>query len=104
MYTEGVLEYGQSWETVLNVGSFVRIRQPGTYSLEVLYHDTRAIADESDIRGLIVHRSKPIVLVVRPVAIELTAQEQKQAAQWISALKTNRGLKLVVGGYGEWVR
>ena len=79
-YQEDVLKYGESWETVLDVGSFVKIPQPGTYSLEVLYHDTKAIADESDIRGLIISRAKPITLIVRPVVIEVTAQEQKQAA------------------------
>ena len=102
IYTEGLLEYGKSWETVLNVGSFVEIRQPGTYSLEVLYHNTRTIADEADISGLIVSRSKPVTLVVRPLVIELTAQQRKQAAEWISALDANRRLKIVAGTYGKW--
>ena len=101
-YQEDVLKYGESWETVLDVGSFVKIPQPGTYSLEVLYHNTKAIADESDISGLIVSRAKPITLIVRPVVIELTAQERKQAAQWIAALNANQRVKVVVGTYGEW--
>lgn len=101
-YQEGILEYGESWETVLDVGSFVKIRQPGTYSLEVLYHNTKTIVDEPDIDGLIFFRSRSIALVVRPVAIELTSQERKQATQWISALDANRRLKIVAGTYGEW--
>jgi hypothetical protein len=99
---EGVLEYGKSWETVLDVGNFVKITKPGTYSLEVLYHNTKTIADESDISGLIACRSKPIALVVRPLVIKLTAQEQKQARQWISALDANQRLKIVAGTYGKW--
>jgi hypothetical protein len=102
MYQKDILEYGKSWETVLDVGSFVRIRQPGTYSLEVLYHDTRAIADESDINGRIVSQSKPITLIVRPLVIELTAREHKQAAEWIAALNAKQRLKVVAGTYGEW--
>jgi hypothetical protein len=86
---------------VLDIGSFVEIRQPGTYSLEVLYHNTKAIADESDISGLIVSRAKPITLIMRPLVIELTAQERKQAAQWIAALNANQRVKVVAGTYGE---
>ena len=59
MYQETILKYGEFWETTLDVRSFVRIVLPGTYSFEVLYHDTSAIADPSDISGLIVARSKP---------------------------------------------
>ena len=99
---ERVLKYGESWETVLDVRSFVRINQPGTYSLEVLYHNTKTIADESDVSGLIVARSKPIVLVVRPLAIEITSQERKQIAEWIAALDANKRLKIVAGTYGKW--
>jgi hypothetical protein len=101
-YQEGVLEYGESWETVLDVGRFVKIRQPGTYSLEVLYHNTKAIVDESDINGLVFYRSKPTALVVRSLVIEVTAQERKQAAQWISALDASQRLKVVAGTYGKW--
>jgi hypothetical protein len=101
-YQEDVLKYGESWDTVVDVGSFVKIRQPGTYSLEVLYHNTKAIADESDISGLIVSRSKLITLIVRPLVIELTMQERKQAVQGIAALNANQRLKVVAGTYGEW--
>jgi hypothetical protein len=101
-FTEILLEHGKAWETVLDLGSFVKIPQPGTYSLEVLYHNTKTIADESDISGLVVSRSKPIALVVRSLVIELTAQERKQAAEWILALDANQRLKIVAGSYGEW--
>jgi hypothetical protein len=102
VYREDFLKFGESWETVLDVGSFVRIPQPGTYSLEVLYHNKKAIADESEIGGLIVSRAKPISLIVRPLVIELSLDERKQAARWIAALNANQRLKVVAGTYGEW--
>ena len=101
-YQEDVLDYGESWKTELNANSFVRIRQPGKYSLEVLYHDTKTIADESDISGLIFSHSKSFPLVIRPPVIVLTAQERKQAVQWIADLDANRRLKVIVGTYGKW--
>jgi hypothetical protein len=102
MFRDGILNYEKSWKTELDVRSFVGTCQPGKYSLEVLYHNTREIADASDISGLIVARSKPIVLVVRPLVIEITSAERKQVAQWISALEANKRLKIVAGTYGEW--
>jgi hypothetical protein len=99
---EREIKYGQTWETTLDVRSFVRIDEPGTYSLEVLYHDTKSIADEADIDGLIVARSKPIVLVVRPLVIDVSPQERKQIAQWIAILDGEKRLKIVAGTYGTW--
>jgi hypothetical protein len=98
---EDILPFGKSWETVLNVDNYIRITQPGTYSLEVLYHDTKTIADESDTSGLVFFRSKPITMVVRPLVIELTARERKRATEWVSALNANQRLKIVFGTYGK---
>ena len=56
----------------------------------MLYHNTIEIADEAEINGLIVSRSKPITLIVRPLVIDLTLQERKEAAKWIAALTTGR--------------
>ncbi|MGO9114239.1 MAG: hypothetical protein ACLP9L_33915 [Thermoguttaceae bacterium] len=100
-YVEGVLEFGKSWGTVLDAANFIKIPKPGTYSLEVLYHDTKTIAEESDVDGLIFFRSKPIVLVVRPLVIELTTQERKQAAELVSALNGAQRLKIVFGAYAR---
>jgi hypothetical protein len=102
MFQETILNYGESWETILDLRNFVKIDRPGTYSLEVVYHNTKAIADEPEIIGLLVARSKPIVLVVHPLVIELTAEERKQITEWISELNAKKRLKIVAGTYGKW--
>jgi hypothetical protein len=102
IYRDENLKHGKTWETTLDVRSFVKIDLPGTYSLQVLYHNTKELADASDISGLIVARSKPIALIVRPLVIAVTAEERKEIARWISALDGSKPLKVVAGTYGKW--
>ena len=102
MGTLGDLVPGQSYNTLLDFGGYVEFQRPGKYSLEVLFHSNEWIADEEDLSGLIIFRAKPITLIVRPLVIELTAAERKQAAKWFSAIDTNKPVNHVMGKYGAW--
>ena len=98
----GVLRHGESWQTVLDMRRFIMAPAPGRYSLQVLYHDTRTIADSDDRSGLIVCRSDPIPFIVEPVVIHLTDVERRAAMRWIAAIDAEKELKIVDGTYGEW--
>ena len=96
---------GQSYHATLDLGGYVEIQRPGKYTLEVLFHDSEFIADEGDVSGLIVFRTKPITLIVRPLVIELTAEERKQAEKWFAAINTKLPVHHVGGmfSYGPVV-
>ncbi len=102
LFTEQLLAYGTSWETELDLGSFIQPPAPGIYWLEVLYHNTRTIADDADVDGLIASRSKPIRFIVGPTVIEVAPQERQSALRWIAALDQDARPRLVIGPYGEW--
>ena len=101
-FRRGVLRHGESWETVLDMRRFISTPQPGTYSLQVLYHDNRARADMEDISGLIVSKSARIPFIVEPAVIQLTPTERRAALRWIGEIDPTRELKVVAGTYGEW--
>ncbi len=102
LYRLGVLKPGESWETVLDMRSFVAAPLPGKYRLEVLYHNTQTIVDMTDLSGLTVFTSPPIPLVVDPTVIELSAEDRRAAREWIAAIEPGETVKLVMGTYGEW--
>jgi hypothetical protein len=128
-FQEGVLERGESWETVLDLRRFIVAPPPGLYSLQVFYHNTRRIAHRTDLSGLIVCRSAPIVLEVEQTVIDLTKSEHQTAQAWIAQIdpekelvgvagrNANQGnnfnaifarldvgikVKVIAGTYGEW--
>ena len=101
-YREDLLGYGQSWETSLNLRSFIEVPPPGKYRLTVQYHNTQSIAGKDDIEYLIVSQSKPVHFTVKPLTIELGKADRELVSGWISALEGNQKLKIVAGTYGEW--
>lgn len=102
LYERGVLRHGESWETVIDARRFIATPLPGRYTLQVLYHDTRTIADLKDISGLIVSKSAEIPFVVEPAVIELTEAERRAAEKWIAEIDADEQVKVVAGTYGEW--
>jgi hypothetical protein len=97
-----LLKYGESWGTVLDVSMFINHPKPGKYKLQVLYHNSETIALENDISGLIVCRSDPITLVIEQTVVKLTKSQREYARRWISDMKAEEPVKVVVGSYGEW--
>jgi hypothetical protein len=61
-----MLEFGQSYETRLEMDEYIEPLAPGRYRVRVLYHDSRPIAGMEDFSGLIVFKSDPFELIVRP--------------------------------------
>jgi len=60
-----MLEFGQSYETKLEMGKYVEPLTPGRYRVTVLYHDWFPIAD-MEYPNLILFSSDPFELIVRP--------------------------------------
>lgn len=102
LYQTGVLSHGESWETAIDARRFIAAPLPGRYTLQVLYHNTRTIADQKDLSGLIVCESAELPLVVDPTVIELAEAERRAAAKWIAEINAREKLKVVAGTYGEW--
>src|SRR5262249_36536363 len=65
------LKPGESWDTVLNMRSFVDL-VPGDYTVTIQYHDRVRIGAYVHTAGLIVSRSEPFRLHVQPRVIDLT--------------------------------
>ena len=104
MWTEGTLQYGESWATELNIFSFVRIETPGTYKIRVLYHDHLTIADYNDLAGrLIMSASLPLELTVEPVTIDATRVESAAIHRAVSELPATGTVKFVEGTYDKSV-
>jgi hypothetical protein len=97
-----ILAYGESWATRLELSSFVWIEQPGEYTAEILYHDEYTIADYGSIEGLILSKSAPFKISVRPVTVQLHAKDREDITRWIGNLLDKGPVKIVAGIYGEW--
>ncbi|MCA9264525.1 MAG: hypothetical protein KDA60_11775, partial [Planctomycetales bacterium] len=93
---------GETWNTTLDVRRFIATPLPGRYTVQILYHNTRTIANESDITGLIVTKSKSFPMTVTKHAIELTPSDQRAAKALIEKLPEDAALKVVAGSYGPW--
>jgi hypothetical protein len=104
LYRIGPLQGEESFEIKLELRSFVKIPEPGEYTLRVLYHNSVTIADMEDITGLIVCESRLFKLKVvkaPPKVIELKAGERDKAKAAIEALSETAPIRVVVRDYGE---
>jgi hypothetical protein len=84
------------------MASFVRIREPGVYTVRVLYHNHVTIADDR-IAGLIVFESKPFRLKVvkapkKVIALEPGDRERARTA--LAALDEKGPIRVVIDDYG----
>ena len=102
VFGEVVLKYGESWETVLDVRKFIESPLPGRYQLQVLYHNTKTIADEDEISNLVVSKSALIPFVVEPSVIVLTDEDSRTARSLIAGIAPTEKLKVAAGTYGPW--
>ncbi len=102
MFTVGPMEHGKSWATPISIESYVRITEPGEYTVQVFYHNHRQIADLEDLTGLVLCKSRPFKIKVEkspPKVITVTAAETREARRLIKALPETGRIR-VVSGYG----
>ncbi|MEM1069870.1 MAG: hypothetical protein AAGI63_13300 [Planctomycetota bacterium] len=106
VYGQGELEFGESDERVLDLASFVRIRSPGRYTAQILYHDSVTIADvtdHKDLDNLVLVSSEKLVLDVRAgpkIRIRLTGEEDEESESLILQLNRSKTVKMVGSEYG----
>ena len=101
-YQEHLLKYDQAWETELDLHSFIVTPPPGRYQLQVLYHNTKTIADEDDVSRMVVSRSAIVPLIIEPTVILVTDEDNRRARSLIDKISPSEKLKIVVGTYGAW--
>jgi hypothetical protein len=97
-----VLAFGERQEMSLDVGSFVPMLVPGNYSLQALYHDRLEIAGRASTENLIVCRSSPIKLTVKPLVLKGGAETKKRVQDLLARLPSKPPLTIIAGTYGEW--
>jgi hypothetical protein len=94
---------GRSWDGKLPMDRFVRIHEPGLYTVRVLYHNEVTIADEDDISGLIVFESKPFTLKVITAprqVVTLQPGDRERARAAIASLDEKGPVRVVIDHYG----
>ena len=100
---ESNMSVGQTWQTKLQLDSFVsREIKPGKYRMTVYYHNTSPICDRKSIDGLIVSKSKPITIEIKPATIKTSNAISKLVDQNIGLLDDSHELVVVYGTYGKW--
>jgi hypothetical protein len=106
VYSEGELQFGETDKRVLNLASFVRIRQPGKYTAQLFYHDSVPISnikDHKDLNDLVLVSSDPFDLEVKAgpkIPISLSAEEYMQSKELISQLEFSNTVKMIGSEYG----
>ena len=101
VYHEGVLQHGEFWETSLAVRSFIEVPPPGEYKLTVYYHNTKTIAGEPDVDGLIVSKSNTVPFTVERLTIEQSKADQDAVRALVAQLDDKKKLKVMAGTYGR---
>jgi hypothetical protein len=97
------LDYGKTWTASLPMGNYIKITQPGEYTVRILYHDRQTIADLDDVDGLIMCSSKPFKLKVAravPKVVTVPPGSRKRALALVAALPDDGPIRVVMGTYG----
>jgi hypothetical protein len=102
IYTEDALPFGGTWDTKLEMSSFVPALPPGQYTVRVLYHNTLCISEMWDLDGLVISQSPPITLVVAPATVELTDAKRREVLKLLGEIDDRAFLRIVAGTYGNW--
>jgi hypothetical protein len=100
--SESELAFDGSWSTQLVLRDFVVAPPKGEYQLSFAYHDQIEIDSSPDLSGLVVFRSKPIILVIRPTELQLTKKEVVEIVKLVSEIPPTLPVHVVAGTFGEW--
>ncbi len=103
IYTEETMSTGQSWETSLDLNSFVAGEiKPGKYQLTVFYHNRMTIDDDKNIDGLMASKSKTFSLNIEPIKIKNSKSVIESVCRHIEQIDESKKLIMVQGTYGRW--
>ncbi|MEM7476094.1 MAG: hypothetical protein AAF483_13955 [Planctomycetota bacterium] len=107
IYSERLLEPGDSFKAKLNIKDYVQLEQPGIYRVEVLYHNAVTIADIEDHQELdkfILFRSKPFEIDVKKgplITLEISEKEAASSREYVQQLNENLHLRILTEKYGR---
>jgi hypothetical protein len=102
MFQQGPLQHGKSWSGHVPMDAYVRITEPGDYTVCVLYHNDKTIADMKDVNGLILCASpsfKIRVVKAAPTVVDLQHGSRQKAKALIAALSDQGQIRVVMGTY-----
>jgi hypothetical protein len=85
----------------LDLSSYLPALPPGEYKLTVLYSDEETIADDEDVRGLIMCRSPEVTLRVKPLMVKPDAGRDAEIRKRVVAIDDNPQI-ILDGSYGPW--
>jgi hypothetical protein len=107
VFQTGPLSFGKTWKAHLALASYVSIRSPGKYKVQVLYHNVAVIADienPKDLEGLILFQSEPFELNVEPgpkVVIQLQAGSNESTMKLLKLLDEDDEVCLLLDDYDK---
>lgn len=102
MFQMGDLAFGKTWGTELPMGSYVKITEPGEYTVRIFYHNTESIADYSDLTGVIVCASEPFKITVSkpmPRTVYVRDGSNEKVASLVRSLKGKTTVRTVCSKY-----
>ncbi len=105
--SDGWLRFGESLDTVLPMGDFIEIPEPGEYTVTVMYHPKLPIADITNVDELdelIVFRSQSFKLTVGKgprLAIESSKADRAKVLSLVAEMPNEGVVKIVGGVYDE---
>jgi hypothetical protein len=109
LYQTGPLVFGRRWKAQLRMSSYVNIRSPGKYKVQVFYHNEARVADIRDLKRLdelILVQSEPFELNVEhgpKISIDLEPGASEKAKDLIKSLDEKNKVRILLYDYDkEW--
>jgi hypothetical protein len=104
LLSHGMLRFGDSWDTCLEMRNFVTVPEPGQYRLEVLYHDQICLADIEledawNLPGMLTCRSQVIPFTVKRRQIDVSPADRATVQKWLTILDTRGPVKVLAASY-----
>ncbi len=103
VFSDGELDYGKTANDTLEMRHYVRIKEPGEYTVQLFYHDcTQARFVGREARDLIWSASKEFKLKVGkpvPKVVEVPAGSRERALKLVAMLSDDGPIRLIDGKY-----
>lgn len=97
----GHLAFGEKWETVVDLQSFVSFPTPGRYVCEIIYSDQNQISELEDVTGLILSKSRKFEIEISKIQIIIRDSEKAELLKLLKSLDAKQTLKVLSGTYGK---
>lgn len=98
----GPLTYSDGWHTTLRLEDYVPQLDVGEYTVAVLYHNQKTIADRKSLDGLICSRSREYPLSVSKRTIYQSPETTAEMASLLQTVDRTQHVRIVEGQYGPW--